>query len=129
MSVFEQRVREQGNPAALPLPLKKAVYLPELSFAAICGGKVAGVLLCERAEDGISLSGLHVVSGGGEVLSRLLSRAGTAATQAYPPETPLHILTVNETSQKLVSRLLANTSRRYACRLALPVGPAEEDRR
>lgn len=127
LDAFGQLAEQQGNPAALPLPLKWAQYIPELSFAALGGGRMSAVLLAERdGEHDVSLSALHAVSGGGETVRQLLYAAGTAAIRSCPPETTLHFVAVNPVSRRLAAKLLKHADRRYICRLTLPVEPSEE---
>lgn len=126
LNKFMLEVAAQGNPAMLPNNLKAAEYLRDLSCAFVSGGDMRGILLAESAQDGgIQLAAVHVLDKNADT-KQLLHYAGSAALEKYPPETPIHIIAVNEPSIKLAFRLLKRPKVRYICRLILPLGSGEE---
>lgn len=116
---FMHAVYEQGNPAAFPADLESAELIEQLCLGFLDGEKLVGMLLCEPAEDGgILVSALHAI-GSAAAARELLYTAGRLAIEQFNPQTPIHILTVNPVSARLLRKILGKVEKRYVCRLSM----------
>ncbi|MCL1824012.1 MAG: GNAT family N-acetyltransferase [Oscillospiraceae bacterium] len=103
---FEVKLSLTDAGVPLETPLNRKIYDENLSAAYIKNGKIEGILLIEKEENGsIFLSFAYVSPGENSALPAMLYKSGRKAVDTLPPETKISLAAITDVSARLTEKL------------------------
>jgi GNAT superfamily N-acetyltransferase len=120
LKAFSVQLMETDRPVAVALPIDRREYHPDLSMVYVKDGTIRGVLLFQESGGMLDLAYIHVLPNNGDAMGFMLKKAGQAALDAYPPGTPVNVVTVNAASEAIVEKLFPDSNKMPIRRAFLP---------